>query len=117
MRGVRPTSALSRLGIRLGERRSRMGQGAAALTEEDETNIAGFEALLGQTLEILRRENAALEERDIEGVASCFQEKAALLESLETRQPVIEPLLSQDTPAVAPLRQLIRDMGRSIGNQ
>lgn len=94
-----------------------MGQGAAALTEEDETNIAGFEALLGQTLEILRRENAALEERDIEGVASCFQEKAALLESLETRQPVIEPLLSQDTPAVAPLRQLIRDMGRSIGNQ
>lgn len=93
MIGVPKAAALSRLGLRLKERRSRLSDDNSPLTQEDEDNIADFEGMLSQTLSVLQRENDALEASDIEGVAACFEEKARLLERLETRQPAVEPFL------------------------
>ena len=114
MIGVPKTSALSRLGMRLGERKARDGEEGAGLTDEDEGNIAEFEKILSSTLDFLRKENGALEDRDVDRVASYFDEKARLLETLERRQPAVEPFLSVDVPAVGQLRKLIRDLADQL---
>ncbi|PLS21168.1 hypothetical protein [Neptunicoccus cionae] len=114
MIGVPPTSALSRLGIRLGERKARSGPDNAGLTQEDEENIHRFEGLLSDTLGLLRRENDALEAKDVATVASFFEEKAKLLETLERKQPAVEPFLAVDVPAVAQLRKLVRDLAEQL---
>lgn len=114
MIGIPPTSALSRLGIRLGERKARNGPDSSGLTQEDEDNIKGFEGVLSDTLDLLRKENKALVAKDIGVVASYFEEKAKLLETLERRQPTVEPFLSVDVPAVAQLRKLVRDLADQL---
>lgn len=114
MIGVPPASALSRLGIRLGERKARSGADSSGLTQEDEDNIKGFEGVLSDTLGLLRGENKALVEKDIGTVASYFEEKARLLETLERRQPTVEPFLAVDVPSVMQLRKLIRDLADQL---
>lgn len=114
MIGIPPTSALSRLGMRLGERKARSGPDDTGLTQEDEDNIRNFEGLLSDTLGLLRKENEALVDKDIAAVASYFGQKAKLLESLERKQPAVEPFLAVDVPAVAQLRKLVRDLAGQL---
>jgi hypothetical protein len=111
---IPPTSPLSRLGLRLSERRARKKDPNTGLTSEDESNIESFEAILTSTLDLLRQENDALQKRDIAKVTSFFEEKARLLETLEIKQPVVEPFLKLDVPAVQQLRALIRELAEQI---
>lgn len=111
---IPPTSPLSRLGLRLNERRARKKDPNTGLTAEDESNIESFEAILSSTLDLLRQENEALRNRDVTKVTSFFEEKARLLETLETKQPVVEPFLKLEVPAVLQLRSLIRDLAEQL---
>lgn len=115
MMKVSPTGAISRLGIRLRERRNRSAAGdRPALTETDDANIAQFERLIRDAVMLLDKENVALEEGDVGLVAEFFDAKSELLKSLELRQPVIEPFLREDIPEIATLRSLIRELSDQL---
>ena len=104
---------LSRLGLRLRERRN-SGGGASALTAEDRANVESFEQVLAQTLDILGTENEALVAGDIAAVAGLYEEKARLLKTLELHQPRIDPFLREGGEPVARLRDLIRDLSEQL---
>jgi len=112
---ILPTGAISRLGIRLSERRRRSQAGEnPALTETDYDNITEFEKLIGGAIKILELENEALERGDARGVADLFESKTRLLNDLTIRQPVIEPFLKEDVSEIAALRGLIRELAEHL---
>lgn len=110
MMKISPSGAISRLGIRLRERRNRSTGDRIALTDTDGDNISGFEKLISDAIFVLEQENDALVEGDVEKVAGFFRSKSEVLKTLELRQPVIEPFLREDIPEVATLRSLISDL-------
>lgn len=114
MIGVPPASALSRLGLRLSERKARQGSGTSGLTQEDEANLEEFETIVSNMIEFLRKEQDALAANDIGRVASYFEEKVKLLEAIERRQPVVEPFLTADVPVAVQLRNLIKELSEQI---
>lgn len=109
----RAEPVLSRLGLRLRERRH-AGGGAASLTAEDRENVESFEQVLAQTLALLATENDALVRGDIAEVARLYDEKARLLKTLELQQPRIEPFLREGGEPVADLRGLVRDLADQL---
>lgn len=112
---VPPTSALSRLGLRFGERRQReQGGERPPLTTDDETNISEFAALVSRTIALLAIENEALVSGSVTGVSECFEEKSHLLRELTLRQPLVEPFLKEETPVILDLRVLVRDLAESL---
>ncbi|WP_292291560.1 hypothetical protein [Marivita sp.] len=113
MTPVKPPAMLSRLALRLRERRQTEG-GDPALTAEDRGNIESFEALLSQTLALLSSENEALVVGDVGAVAGFYEEKAHLLKSLELRQPAIEPFLREGPDVTGNLRDLIRELADQL---
>lgn len=104
---------MSRLGLRLRERRFAGGEGSA-LTAEDHENVESFEQVLSQTLTVLWAENEALVAGDIAAVAGLYEDKARLLKTLELHQPRIEPFLREGGEPVANLRTLIRDLSEQL---
>lgn len=110
---LKPEPVISRLGLRLRERRHASG-GAAGLTAEDRENVESFEQVLAQTLDLLGAENDALVAGDIAAVAGLYDEKARLLKTLELHQPRIEPFLREGGEPVANLRGLIRDLADQL---
>jgi flagellar biosynthesis/type III secretory pathway chaperone len=110
---LRPEPVLSRLGLRLRERRHSGGAGSS-LTDEDRKNVESFEQVLTQTLALMAAENDALVAGDIAAVAGLYDEKARLLKTLELHQPRIEPFLREGGEPVAALRGLIRDLADQI---
>lgn len=110
MMKISPSGAISRLGIRLRERRNRSGGGRVALTDTDDDNISKFETLIADAIFVLEQENDALVEGDVQRVAGFFESKSELLKTLELRQPVIEPFLREDIPEISVLKDLISDL-------
>lgn len=110
---LRAEPVLSRLGLRLRERRH-AGGGAGSLTAEDLENVDSFEQVLSQTLSLLGAENEALVAGDIAAVAGLYDEKSRLLKTLELHQPRIEPFLREGGEPVANLRGLIRDLAEQL---
>lgn len=109
------TGALSRLGLRLGERRQRTQAGdRPALTSDDEANIADFESLVGDAIRLLAHENDALVEGDVAGVAGFHEAKLQLLRELTLKQPVIEPFLREEIEPMASLRALLREFAEQL---
>jgi hypothetical protein len=115
MMKVPRASAISKLGIRLRERRGRASAGDhPALTETDDENIASFESLLSRAIDVLNLENQALIEGNVSDVSGYYQAKSDLLKSLELRQPVIEPFLREDIPEIRRLKELIGDLATQL---
>ncbi|MFD2739548.1 hypothetical protein ACFSUD_08215 [Sulfitobacter aestuarii] len=114
MTHVSPASALSRLGMRIRERRQRSDAGEPSLTGEDEANIAAFEQLVQSTLTLLRAENDALGAGDVDRIAQLFGEKEELMKALEQRQPVIEPFLQDGGDNVSRLRELLGELAAQL---
>lgn len=115
MMEVGPSSAISRLGARLGERRRRARDGERPpLTRDDEENIGSFSRIIEQTIALLGVENDALAAGDVGKVADCYEAKSRLLKDLTLRQPVVEPFLKEDIPEIAGLRDLIGSLAESL---
>ncbi|MFA8386178.1 MAG: hypothetical protein ACEPO2_11185 [Pelagibaca sp.] len=112
---VRPPAMLSRLALRLRERRqTETEDGDPPMTAEDRGNIESFEEILSRTLTLLSSENEALVAGDIGAVAGFYEDKAHLLKALELRQPVIEPFLRDGSDAAGTLRELIRELAEQL---
>ena len=108
-------AALSRLASRFQERRARAALGERPpLTAADEDNILAFTRLVTDLTELLSRENQALRDRDPQRVAALYEDKQALLQRLETRQPVVEPFLRDSAEVTEQLRQHIRSLSEAL---
>jgi hypothetical protein len=103
------TIPFSRFGARFLERRQRATDGhSPALTRDDEENIAAFERLIREAIQLLKKEQIALQSGVIADVASFYQAKSRILKALELRQPLIEPFLKEKIPQIESLRDLLR---------
>lgn len=112
---ITPSGAISRLSLRLRERRYRESQGERPpLTSADEENISEFERLITAGIRLLDLENEALEAGDVTRVAGYFERKSELLREMSLRQPVIEPFLNDDIPEIVNLRGLIRELSENF---
>lgn len=110
MSKVTATSAISRLGLRFGERKRRSEDGEnPALTSTDEGNIQDFSLLVQSAMDLLEIENEALLVGDARRVSACYEEKSRILRDLTFKQPVVEPFLRDETPEILALRAMIRD--------
>ena len=108
-------AALSRLASRFQERRARAALGERPpLTAADEDNILSFTRLVTDLTDLLGRENAALQARDPQAVAALYDDKQALLQRLETRQPVVEPFLRESAEVTDQLRLHIRSLSEAL---
>jgi hypothetical protein len=115
MMKIPAAGAISKLGIRLRDRRRRSSDGEdPALTQDDEQNIEKFEKLVVETNALLDRENDALSKGDVSKVAEFFQTKQNLLKSLELRQPVVEPFLRKKVPEIDSLRGQVRALSENL---
>lgn len=115
MMKIRPVGPLSRLGVRLRERRSRASAGySPALTETDEENIREFQDLVSRIIGLLQRENHALEQGDVSLVAGLYEVKRGLLKSLELKEPVVEPFLKEKMPEIEVLKDSLRELGQVL---
>ena len=113
---VSASSAISRLGLRFGERRQRQEGGERPpLTSDDEANISDFALLIERTIALLALENEALVAGNVTAVSDFYEEKARLLRDLTLKQPVVEPFLTEETPEILVLRGLVRDLAESLG--
>ncbi|WP_134680630.1 hypothetical protein [Paracoccus ravus] len=115
MTGITASSAISRLGQRLGERRRRRSEGAhPAFTSDDLQNISDFEKLVEDTIRLLNLENDGLASGNVLRVAECYEAKSGLLRELTLKQPVIEPFLKEDVPELTRLRELLRQLAENL---
>jgi len=107
--------AISKLGIRLRERRQRAGGDEdPALTSDDESNITEFEGLVRKTNALLQRENEALGRGEVERVAEFFSAKQELLKFLQLRQPLVEPFLRKQIPEIVTLRDHVKELSENL---
>lgn len=112
---VSPSAAISRLGLRFGERRRRAQDGERPpLTTDDENNISDFASLISETIRLLDGENQALIAGQVSRVSEYYEEKERLLRELTLKQPVIEPFLTETTPEIIDLRTLIVKLSESL---
>lgn len=112
---VSPSAAISRLGLRFGERRRRAQDGERPpLTADDENNISDFSRIVESTIRLLEVENEALRDGNVTRVSECYEEKARLLRELTLKQPVVEPFLTEATPQILDLRTLISQLSDSL---
>lgn len=63
------------------------------MTDEDDANLAVFEADVAAVTEVLEEEIAAIRAGRIEEVSSLYPRKAELLKRIEVLMPVVEPFL------------------------
>ena len=105
----------SRFGARFLERRRRATHGESpALTRDDEENIAAFEQLIRDAIQLLEKEQVALKSGVIADVARFYQAKSHILKLLELRQPLIEPFLKEKIPQIESLRDLLREFSAQL---
>jgi len=85
-----------RIGQRAEARRGAAEAGNRVLTSEDEANIDAFAAKVGEAIDLLNEEIAAIRAGKFQRVGELFERKSALLKWLELRVPLVEPFLSHD---------------------
>lgn len=103
-----------RIGGRMQARRDTVAAGATVLTAEDEANIAAFTAKVGETVELLNQEVAALTEGRFHVVSELFERKASLLKWLELRVPLVEPFLQHEVAKSRGLPERLADLQRAV---
>lgn len=115
---VSPREAISRLGVRLRERKARQEreevEDRVIVTDEDLANLDEFSGLVQETVDLLRLENDALRLADTGRVAAYFRRKQELLRLLSIRQPLIEPQLKIDRPDVHAAKDRLRELAAEL---
>lgn len=115
---VSPREAISRLGIRLRERKARQEheevEERAIVTDEDLANLDEFSGLVQEAVDLLRLENDALRLADTGRVAAYFRRKQELLRLLSIRQPLIEPQLKLDREDVHEAKVRLRALAEEL---
>lgn len=115
MMKVIPTGAISRLSLRIGERRQKKSDGrSSGLTSLDEENLKDFEALIIAGIKLLDLENDALNTGDTARVAECYDRKLELLNELGQKQPLVEPFLRGEGEQASTIREKTRDLAQKL---
>lgn len=84
------------------------------LTAEDETNLDTYVVKIGETIEILRQEIAAIKKGELKTITSLFEEKSKSLKWLELHTPLIEPFLDHAAARQRDLRTHMAALKESI---
>ena len=110
---ISPKEAITRLGIRLRERRARSqteddAPQSAYITDEDLVSISDYEAIVADTIDLLRLENEQLASGNSARVAQFFRRKQELLRLLSLRQMAVEPYIRAGSPETQALKDLLR---------
>lgn len=100
----------SRFRKRMQARRDDISADGPVLTEEDDANLAAFEANIDATLDLLHEEIAAIEAGHLDRVTELYDRKADLLKRIELKIPVIEPFLEASEHAAPTLREKLRQL-------
>ncbi|WGT51737.1 hypothetical protein [Thioclava nitratireducens] len=100
----------SRFRKRMQARRDDISADGPVLTEEDDANLAAFEANIDATLDLLHEEIAAVEAGHLDRVTELYDRKADLLKRIELKIPVIEPFLEASEHAAPALREKLRQL-------
>ena len=103
-----------RIGGRAQARRGASVPGAAILTAEDEANITAFTAKVGEAVELLNHEVAALTEGRFHVVSELFERKASLLKWLELRVPLVEPFLQHEAAKSRGLPERLAELQKAV---
>lgn len=100
----------SRFRKRMQARRDDISADGPVLTEEDDANLAAFEANIDATLDLLHEEIAAVDAGHLDRVTELYDRKADLLKRIELKIPVIEPFLEASEHAAPTLREKLRQL-------
>ncbi|OWY00883.1 hypothetical protein [Thioclava sp. IC9] len=100
----------SRFRKRMQARRDDISADGPVLTEEDDANLAAFEANIDATLDLLHEEIAAVGAGHLDRVTELYDRKADLLKRIELKIPVIEPFLEASEHAAPTLREKLRQL-------
>ncbi len=103
----------SRFRKRMQARRETSASGPV-LTEEDDANLAAFEANIDATLDLLHDEIAAVEAGHLDRVTELYDRKADLLKRIELKIPVVEPFLAAAVDAAPALREKVRRLKGAV---
>lgn len=115
MMKVLPSGAISRLSLRIGERRQKKKEGQSGrMTSMDEENVSDFDNLITAGIKLLDLENDALNTGDIARVAEFYDRKNELLINLAQKQPLVEPFLKEETDQVKALCEKIRSLAQKL---
>lgn len=94
-----------RFGERRAERAPQPSGAPLSLTVEDETNLDTYVTKIAETVEILRKEIAAIKKGDLKVVTSLFDDKSKSLKWLELHTPLVEPFIDHVAAQKRNLRQ------------
>lgn len=103
-----------RIGSRMQARRGATVPEDTVLTQEDEANITAFTAKVGEAVELLNHEVAALTEGRFQVVGELFERKAALLKWLELRVPLVEPFLQHEAAKSRGLPERMVELQKAV---
>ncbi|WP_370399495.1 flagellar biosynthesis protein FlgI [Sulfitobacter sp. JB4-11] len=84
------------------------------LTAEDEANLDTYVVRVGETIEILRQEIAAIKKGELKTITNLFDDKSRSLKWLELHTPLIEPFLDHAAAKQRDLRMHMANLKESI---
>jgi hypothetical protein len=105
-----------RIGGRMQARRDAVAGNAPILTEEDEANITAFTDKVGEAIDLLNQEVAALTEGRFQVVSELFERKASLLKWLELRVPLVEPFLQHEAAKSRGLPERLAELQKAVSD-
>ena len=118
MMKISPTSAISRLSVRFGERRRQDRPDAEAEPEDapsdEEVRIRDFSLLVLRVSALLDEEHDAYRAGDVMKVSGYAERKTELLEELLRGQSSVEHLLAGDVAGAQELRGHVHDLSERI---
>jgi len=97
-------------------RRDAVAGNAPILTEEDEANITAFTDKVGEAIDLLNQEVAALTEGRFQVVSELFERKASLLKWLELRVPLVEPFLQHEAAKSRGLPERLAELQKAVSD-
>lgn len=97
-------------------RRDAVAGNAPILTEEDEANISAFTDKVGEAIDLLNQEVAALTEGRFQVVSELFERKASLLKWLELRVPLVEPFLQHEAAKSRGLPERLAELQKAVSD-